>query len=214
MSCFITLEGPEGGGKSTQAQMLVDYLSMLGHEVVLTREPGGTGVGEQIRRVLTSLENTSMHPRTEILLFSASRAQLVSEVIRPHLECGRMVVSDRFYDSTLAYQGYGRGLDLGALRTITAFATGGLVPDLTILLDLPVEVGLQRREQGGGWNRLDATDVEFHHRVRQGYLELAAIDPARWVVIDAQPPVGEVQETVRLFVTDWLAEFEAAARRE
>ena len=134
MSLFITLEGPDGGGKSTQALRLVEYLRGLGLDVLMTREPGGTAIGDQIRRVLTDLGNTPMHPRTELLLFSASRAQLCHEVIRPHLQAGGTVVSDRFYDSTFAYQGYGHSLDLEALRHITTFATGGLVPDLTLLL--------------------------------------------------------------------------------
>lgn len=205
MSLFITLEGPDGGGKSTQARLLAEHLRGLGHEVLQTREPGGTPIGDQIRRVLMDLENTPMHPRTEILLFSASRAQLVHEVIRPHLQAGGMVVSDRFYDSTLAYQGYGHRLDLEALRAITAFATGGLTPDLTLLLDLPAEEGLMRRQQHGGWNRLDAYNLEFHHRVRQGYQELAAAAPERWRQVDARGTVESVQGALRAIVGEHLA---------
>jgi dTMP kinase len=200
LSLFITFEGPDGGGKTTQAHLLVDHLNALGHEVLLTREPGGTAIGEQIRRVLTDLANTPMHPRTEILLFSASRAQLVHEVIRPHLQSGGMVVSDRFFDATLAYQGYGHRLDLAALRSITSFATGGLVPDLTFLLDLPAEEGLMRRKKHGDWNRLDAYNLEFHTRVRQGYLELAAADPSRWIILDARKAPGTLQAEVLQFV--------------
>ncbi|MBF8255357.1 MAG: tmk [Anaerolineales bacterium] len=132
MTLFVTLEGPDGGGKSTQARQLAEHLRGLGHDVLMTREPGGTAIGDQIRRVITDLGNTPMHPRTEILLFSASRAQLCHEVIWPHLQAGGVVVSDRFFDSTFAYQGYGHRLDLEALRAITAFATGGLVPDMTL----------------------------------------------------------------------------------
>jgi dTMP kinase len=197
VSLFITLEGPDGGGKSTQAHLLFEHLQGLGLDVLMTREPGGTAIGDQIRRVLTDLGNTPMHPRAELLLFSASRAQLCHEVIRPHLQAGGTVVSDRFYDSTFAYQGYGHRLDLEALRHITTFATGGLVPDLTFLLDLPAQEGLMRRKKHGEWNRLDAYDLAFHERVRQGFLTLAAADPARWVTVDAARPAEAVQADIR-----------------
>lgn len=200
MSLFITLEGPDGGGKSTQAAQLAEHLRRRGLPVELTREPGGTPISDQIRGVLTHLDNTAMDARTEFLLFSASRAQLVAQVIRPSLESGKLVISDRFFDSSLAYQGFGQGLDLGTLRTITAFATGGLTPDLTLLLDLPVELGLQRRKQGGQWNRLDAFDLDFHRRVRKGYLQLAAQEPDRWRVIDASRPFEQVQADLRAVV--------------
>ena len=196
MSVFITLEGPDGSGKSTQAPRLAERLRRQGRDVLLTREPGGTAIGDQIRRVLMSLDNTSMNPRTEILLFSASRAQIVHEVIRPHLDQGGIVVCDRFYDSTLAYQGYGHRLDLDALKAITKFATGGLVPDLTILLDMPVERGLARRQKAGDWNRLDAYDVAFHERVRKGYFELVKGEPGRWLIIDADGQPEAVGEAV------------------
>ncbi len=200
MSLFITLEGPDGGGKSTQARLLVEYLTARGTPALLTREPGGTTIGDQIRRTLMDLGNTGMQPRTEILLFSASRAQIVHQVIRPRLEAGGVVVCDRFYDSTLAYQGYGHGLDLTALRAITEFATGGLRPDLTFLIDLPAEDGLRRRRRGGQWNRLDAYDLGFHQRVRQGYFDLAAAEPDRWVTVDATRPVDAVQSEIRRLV--------------
>ena len=200
MSLFITLEGPDGGGKSTQARLLVEYLTARGTPSLLTREPGGTPIGDQIRRTLMDLGNTGMQPRTEILLFSASRAQIVYQVIRPRLEAGGVVVCDRFYDSTLAYQGYGHGLDLTALRAITDFATGGLRPDLTFLIDLPAEDGLRRRRRGGQWNRLDAYDLDFHQRVRQGYFDLAAAEPDRWVTVDATRPVEAVQSEIRRVV--------------
>jgi len=196
LSLFITLEGPDGSGKTRQAELLSHRLGMLNHDVMLTREPGGTEISEQIRQVLTSLENTLMDPRAEFLLFSASRAQHVQERIRPHLDKGGVIVCDRFFDASLAYQGYGHGLDLDKLREITAFATQGLSPDLTFLLDLPVEQGLQRREQGGNWNRLDAYDLDFHRRVRQGYLALAKSQPARWVVIDGLQEVDQVHEAI------------------
>jgi dTMP kinase len=197
VSDFITLEGPDGAGKTTQAHLLVSHLAAHGHDALFTREPGGTPIGDQIRGVLNSLDNTAMDPRTEFLLFTAARAQHVQQIIRPHLEKGGIVVSDRFYDSSLAYQGYGHGLDLEALSAITHFAIGGLVPDMTFLLDLPVEEGLQRREEGGNWNRLDAYDLEFHRRVRQGYLLMAAAEPQRWVVIDAAAGVEGVQAQIR-----------------
>lgn len=201
MSLFISFEGPDGSGKTTQARLLGEWLRQQGYEVVLTREPGGTAIGEQIRQVLHDRRNMEMDARTEILLYSASRAQLVAQCIRPALEAGHIVITDRYADSTLAYQGYGRGLDLEILRAITAFATGGVQPDLTFYLDLTPEEGLQRRRSGGGeWNRLDAETLAFHHRVRAGYLELVRSDPGRWVLIDATCPVEEVQEQIRRVV--------------
>ena len=206
MSYFITLEGPEGSGKTIHARTLADHLRAHGHDVLLTREPGGTSIGDQIRRVLFELDNTSMRPSTEFLLFSASRAQHVDEVIRPHLEGDGVVVCDRYYDSSLAYQGYGHGLDLQHLGAITDFATGGLKPDLTLLLDLSVEDGLRRRQEGGSWNRLDEYSLEFHRRVRQGYLELVAAEPERWVVVDASPSIEAVQEKIQAVVEARLAQ--------
>jgi dTMP kinase len=207
---FITLEGPDGSGKTRQASLLAERLRTLGHDVLLTREPGGTEIGEQIRHVLMSLDNTLMDPRTEFLLFSASRAQHVSERIRPHLESGGIVICDRYFDASLAYQGYGHQLNLDSLRTITSFATQGLTPDLTLLLDLPVERGLQRREQGGNWNRLDAYDLEFHRRVRQGYLALAKSQPERWIVIDGLQDVEQVHAEIQQAVETKLAQSTSA----
>jgi dTMP kinase len=194
---FITLEGPDGCGKSTQVRLLAEHLRTLGLDVLQTREPGGTAISDQIRQVLTDLSNTPMHPRTEILLFSASRAQLCHEIIRPHLQAGGTVLSDRFFDSTFAYQGYGHRLDLEALRAITVFATGGLVPDITFLLDIPADEGLLRRKQHGGWNRLDAYNLEFHERVRQGYLALAQAEPKRWLTIDGRQSVDVIQQELQ-----------------
>jgi len=201
---FITLEGPEGGGKSTQAKRLVDHLQAQGHEVLFTREPGGTEIGDQIRQVIMSLENKSMSPEAEFLLFSASRAQVVRELIKPQLERGGFVVCDRFYDSSLAYQGYGHELDLELLRTITGFVSGGLVPDLTLLLDLTSELGLERRKQDGRWNRLDDYDLAFHERVREGYHRLAELDPDRWVQIDAARTEDQIQDQIRAAVAKSL----------
>jgi len=197
LTLFITLEGPEGGGKTSQAKSLAEYLRAEKFEVLLTREPGGSPIGDQIRKVITQLENTAMDPHTEFLLFSASRAQHIAEVIRPSLEEGMIVISDRFYDSSLAYQGYGQRLTLETLKAITNFATSGLTPDLTLLLDLPVEEGLRRREADGNWNRLDAYDIDFHRRVRSGYLKLAAEEPDRWVVLSAEQSFETLQEEIR-----------------
>ena len=202
---FITLEGPEGSGKTTQIRLLAEWLRQQGYQVVLTREPGGTAIGDQIRDVLHDLDNTAMNARTEILLYSASRAQHVAQLIRPSLAAGKIIISDRYADSTLAYQGYGRGLDLEMLETITAFATGDLAPDLTLYLDIVAKEGLQRRQLGGGeWNRLDAEALEFHQRVRSGYLEMVKQEPERWVVLDAARSVEEVQAEIRAVVQTYL----------
>ena len=202
---FITFEGPDGSGKTTQARLLAKWLGEQGYQVVLTREPGGTDIGDQIRVVLHDPRNTAMDARTEILLYSASRAQHVTEQIRPALAAGKIVISDRYADSTLAYQGYGRGLDLETLQRVTAFATGGLTPDLTLYLDVPPEAGLQRRQLGGvEWNRLDAETLEFHQRVRAGYLELVRQEPGRWVIIDAARSIEEGQVEIRARVWDRL----------
>ena len=202
MGVFVTFEGPEGSGKTTQVTLLAKHLRVADYEVLLTREPGGTPIGDQVRAVLHDVANTAMVPEAEILLYSASRAQLVGQVIRPALAQGMIVLSDRYADSTIAYQGYGRGLDLEALRQITAFATGGLTPDLTIYLDCPVEEGLRRKQQAltqgaGEWNRLDQETVEFHRRVRQGYLQLAAAEPERWLILDGCRSIDEIQRDIQ-----------------
>jgi dTMP kinase len=195
---FITLEGPDGSGKTSQLQPLADHLRTRGYTVFTTREPGGTEISDQVREILMNLRNKGMNPRTETLLFCSARAQLVAEVIRPHLEKGEVVISDRYADSTLAYQGYGHGNDLGQLRQILNFATGALVPDLTLLLDIDADEGLKRRKSGGGeWNRMDDYQLELHQRVRAGYLELARAEPERWVVIDAAQPGDMVQFFIR-----------------
>ncbi|HNW95585.1 MAG TPA: dTMP kinase [Anaerolineaceae bacterium] len=203
---FITLEGPEGSGKTSQMRELAAYLQGMGYEVLTTREPGGTDIGDQIRQVLVRLENQGLHPRTEILLFLAARAQLVEQVIKPALSAGKVVLCDRYGDSTLAYQGYGHGLDLATLRSMLAFATDQLKPDLTLLLDLDVEAGLQRKRKEAEWNRLDAYEVAFHHRVRAGYLELSAQEPSRWRVIDAGASKDAVQLAMREAVSRFITE--------
>jgi dTMP kinase len=204
---FITLEGPEGSGKTSQMPALADFLQNAGYEVVITREPGGTPVGDQIRDVLMNLKNVSIVPRTEILLFLAARAQHVESVIRPALALGKIVLCDRFGDSTLAYQGYGHKTDLDTLRTLLNFSTGGLKPDLTLLLDIPVSAGMARkRDNCSEWNRLDAYAEAFHERVRKGYLELASEEPKRWVLVDATQEKEEVQKAMRQAVLDRLAQ--------
>lgn len=198
---FITFEGPEGGGKSIQARMLAQHFRERGWPVTLTREPGGTPISDQIRQIILTPDNTAMTSQAEILLYSAARAQHVGQLVRPALAQGHVVICDRFADSTFAYQGYGLGLDLEALRYITQFATGGLSPDLTVYLDCPVEIGLQRKAnaagKGGEWNRLDRKPVAYHERVRQGYLDLIKADPQRWLVIDALPLPDIVGHHVR-----------------
>jgi dTMP kinase len=203
---FITFEGPEGSGKTSQMATLTEHLRQQGFAVFATREPGGTPIGDQVRTILMGLKNTEMQKRTEILLFQASRAQLVAQEIRPRLARGEIILCDRYADSTLAYQGYGyKEFSLEELRPLIDFATGGLKPDLTLLLDVDVEVGLQRRAQDGEWNRLDAYALAFHQNVRQGYLEMAHAEPQRWVIVDASPPPGQVQKAIQAIVLERLA---------
>lgn len=211
---FVTLEGPEGSGKSTQLPLLVRWLEQEGYGVLHTREPGGTPISERIRDLLHDPAHTEMTARAEILLYSAARAQHVEERIRPALEEGRIVLCDRFFDSTYAYQGYGRGLSLEDLRTITRFATGGLVPDVTLYLDLEPEVGLGRRRQGGGeMNRLDREALDFHRRVRLGYLKLAAVEPDRWITLDGAGSIEEVQDAIRMALRPILRGWAGLRRR-
>lgn len=206
MSLFITFEGPDGSGKSTQCQKLAEYLQSLGQSVLLTREPGGTEISLQIRQVIMDMKNRAMQPATEFLLFSAARAQLVREKIRPHLAAGGIVIADRYYDSSLAYQGYGHGIPLETIRQITSFATDSLTPDLTLLLDIDSEAGLRRRQTPGAeWNRLDDYALAFHQRVRQGFFALAAAEPARWRTLNADQPVETLQAEVRRLVDARLA---------
>ncbi len=232
MSLFITFEGVEGSGKSTQARLLYHRLQERGYPVILTREPGGTRIGEMIRRILVDLQHTEMEPTTEILLFLSARAQLVQELIRPYLDTGGIVVCDRYADSTYAYQGYGLGRDLDELQAINRIATGGLQPDLTLLLDMPVEEGLERKQQGKRgsqerwreqvpasqsgpvsaptstppeWNRLDARDLAYHQRVAGGFRELIQRDPERWRRIDARQPVEQVAQEIESLVESLLS---------
>ncbi len=198
---FITLEGPEGSGKTSHIKPLTEWLTAQGYKVFATREPGGTNIGEQIRNVIHDLKNTEMHPHTETLLYQAARAQIVEQVIRPKLTEGTIVISDRYYDSTIAYQGYGHRQNLDQVRALVKYATGGLTPDLTILLDVDVEVGLKRKKQNNvEWNRMDAYEVEFYSRVRAGYLEMVKQEPKRWTVVDASQSWDEVQRELRKII--------------
>jgi dTMP kinase len=194
---FVTFEGPDGSGKTAQINLLIDELIDQGYPVLRTREPGGTFIGDQIRETLLDLKNTSMVDRAEALLYQAARAQLVDEIIKPNLDLGKIVICDRYADSTLAYQGYGHQNTVKSLEGIIHYATGGLIPDLTILLDITPEIGLERRMADGGLNRLDAYDIDFHHRVRAGYLELMGTDPDRWILIDAEQSFDHVQSDIR-----------------
>ena len=190
---FIAFEGPEGAGKSTQIHRLADLLRAGNREAVVTREPGGTPVGDAIRGVLLGAGDYAMLPQTEAFLLSASRVQHVHDVIRPALQRGAFVLCDRFADSSLAYQGGGGGMDTADLRCLERIAVGDTVPDLRILLDLPVEIGLARRHRDAeSVNRIDRAGVQFHERVRRAYLQLAAERPEAWVVIDATQPPDDV----------------------
>ena len=202
---LITIEGPDGSGKTMQIPLLADFLRGKGYEVFVAREPGGTAIGDQVRAILMNLQNTSMHPRTETLLFCAARAQLIEEVVRPHLLKKEIVILDRYADSTMAYQGYGHQNDLEMIRQVLKFATGGLKPDLTVLLDIEAEAGLRRRQKSGGeWNRMDAYQLELHQRVRRGYLEMAKAEPERWRVVDASQPPEVVQSSIQKIIVDYL----------
>ncbi len=210
---FITIEGPDGSGKTSQVKPLGEFLQSEGYPVFCAREPGSTAISEQVRDIIMRLDNTAMHPRTETLLFCSARAQLVEEVIRPRLDAGEIVLLDRYADSTLAYQGYGHGHDLDTLRVILRFATGGLTPDLTVLMDIDSETGLRRRQKGGGeWNRLDAYELDLHRRVREGYLELAHLEPLRWVTVDASQSPEVVQSTLRKIIVERIEAFRVNPR--
>jgi dTMP kinase len=199
LSLFVTFEGPEGGGKTSQLRLLAVYLREEGWQVLTTREPGGTAIGDRVRVILLDPVHTEMESTTEFLLFSAARAQLVAQVIRPHLAQGGVVLCDRYGDASLAYQGYAYCQDLEALGIITRFATGALIPDLTFCLDVPVEIGLRRKSGGSGdaWNRMEQKEIAYHERVRAGYLAMAAQEPSRWVVVDATASLKTVQAAIR-----------------
>lgn len=200
---FITFEGMDGSGKSTQARLLVEFLRAQhgDDKVVLTREPGGTEIGEQIRNVIHSMRNQEMASTTEFLLYNAARAQIVAQIIRPALAQGKIVLCDRFADSTIAYQGYGRELDLEMVTRVIEYATGGLKPDLTLYLDIDIQEGLARRNHGHArgeeLNRMDTQTRDFYERVHRGYAMLMRQEPARWIRIDGAHSIEQVQQALR-----------------
>ena len=203
---FITLEGPDGSGKTVQAERIRAALAAAGHETLLVREPGGTPAGERIRAILMDRDESSVRltQRADALLFMAARAQLVETVIRPALERGAVVISDRYLDSTLAYQGHGGQLGVEELLPVGQFATGGLRPDLTVLFDVPVEVGLARKSDAETTRFEAHFDRAYHERVRAGYLSLAAADPGRWIIVDASAGEADVLEAACVAILDFV----------
>jgi len=193
---FVLFEGVEGSGKSTQARALRRRLSGSGFPVLLVKEPGGTAIGDKVGRLLKHGLEIGIHSLTELLLFNASRAQLVAEVIRPALDQNYIVISDRYTESTLAYQGYGRGLDIETIKRINNVATGELRPDIIVLLDMEVEEGLRRKGRAAARDRFEREEIAFHRRVRQGYLEMANADPEHWLLIDAAQPRKKIGELI------------------
>jgi len=197
MACFITFEGIEGCGKTTQVRLLAKLLTSRGHTVTVTREPGGCSIADQVRAILLDAENRALVPLSELLLYAAARAQHVEEVIRPALAAGNVVICDRFTDATVAYQGYGRSLDLDLIGRLNRIATGGITPDLTVLLDCPEETGLARAMErinacaGAREERFEQESLRFHRAVRQGYLRLAVAEPHRFIVLDATRCIDE-----------------------
>ncbi len=196
---FISFEGIEGTGKSTQARLLSEYLAKKGLKTLLTEEPGGTPISLQIRKVLLSTKHKEMDYLTELLLYNADRIQHIKEKIIPAIDCGRIVITDRFSDSTAAYQGYGRGISLKLINSIDRIATGRMRPNLTILLDLDVETGLMRNKKINKMDRLELEDVKFHKKVREGFLKLAAREPKRIKLVKASKGINDIhREIVRI----------------
>ncbi|UFS68963.1 dTMP kinase [Geomonas sp. RF6] len=214
---FITFEGIEGCGKTTQLRLLKERLQSAGEEVVATREPGGCAIADKVRTILLDAENSAMTPCAELLLYAAARAQHVEEVITPALRRGGIVLCDRFTDATVAYQGHGRGLDLDLIERLNALATGGVAPHLTLLMDCPVEVGLSRARAriessaGEREERFELESMRFHERVRSGYLSLAQRYPERFIVIDAGQGVAETAEAIALALSGRLPTRQAGA---
>jgi len=200
---FISFEGSEGSGKSTQARLLSDWLRTQGISTILTREPGGTPIGERIREVLLSPDHREMDPITELFLYLASRRQHIKELIEPSLKEGKIVITDRFSDSTMAYQGYGRGLDLSLIESLNRTATGGLSPDLTILLDVDVREGLSRN-LGIKSDRLEIEDIEFHEKVRRGFIEIAKKEPKRVFIVETKNGIKKTHDEILAIVREWI----------
>lgn len=199
---FITLEGPEGAGKTTQLKLFAKFLEEKGIDFVITRDPGGTSLGKPIRRILLDAKSV-ISPVAELLLYEADRAQNVSEIIVPALAQGKLVICDRYIDSTIAYQGYGRDIDLELIEMLNKVASQGLRPERTILFDIESSAGLARLHPSGH-DRLEREALDFHHKVRSGYLKLAAADPDRWRILDASAPMSTVQEELRRLVLEVL----------
>jgi len=204
MALFITFEGGEGSGKTTQARVLHRRLSRLAIPVLLIHEPGGTPLGKKLRHIVKRTQGQDISPLSELLLFNASRAQLVTDVIQPNLKEGKVVICDRYADSTTVYQSYGRGLELYTVRTVNNIATRGIMPSLTVLLDIPVNEGLARKGTGT-YDRFEQEDIAFHQRVREGYLKLAADEPERWLVVDAALPRTGIAEIIWQKVSQLLS---------
>jgi dTMP kinase len=202
LGLFITFEGGEGCGKSSQSRLLLKKLEQQNIPVVLTHEPGGTALGDELRKALKKKRSSSISPRAELFLVAASRAQLVAELIRPALVEGKVVICDRFTHSTMVYQGYGRGLDFTAIKMVNNMATMHLDPDLIILLDIPPEQGLARKQSLK--DRFELEDLSFHRRVRDGYLKMAEAEPDRWLVIDASLPKEKIAEIIWARVSRFL----------
>ena len=202
---FISIEGGEGTGKTTQVKLLAEYLAGKGLSVVQTLEPGGTYIGRRIRELLLSTESTGMAPFTELLLYNAARVQLLHEVILPALGKGSVVVTDRFSDSTLAYQGYGRQIDMKVIDSLDALATGRLRPDLTFLLDIDVETGLRRNKAISKQDRLELEDISFHDRVRKGFIGIYAKEQERFRILDCSRPIAEVHRDIVAAVEECIA---------
>jgi len=207
LGLFITFEGGEGCGKSTQSRLLLKKLEQQNIPVVLTHEPGGTALGNELRKTLKRKRDSFISPQAELFLVAASRAQLVAEVIRPALQEGKVVICDRFTHSTMVYQGYGRGLDFTAIKMVNNMATRNLNPDLIILLDISPEQGLARKQSLK--DRFELEDLSFHRRVREGYVNMAAAEPDRWLVIDASLPKGKIAEIIWDRVSRLLPDFSA-----
>jgi dTMP kinase len=203
---FISFEGIEGTGKSTQAKLLYEWFRNKGVDVVLTEEPGGTQIGLEIRKLLLSVEHKAMTPLTELLLYNASRAQHIEEVMLPAINRGAIVITDRFSDSTIAYQGYGRGIDLNLLDSLDSIVTADLRPDITVLLDLDVEAGLKRNRSINKTDRLELEDIEFHMKVRRGYHNLAVREPERIKLIHASGDIGEIHKRIVKIIKDVVYE--------
>jgi dTMP kinase len=200
---FITLEGSEGSGKSTQSALIADYLKKAGHDLLQLREPGGVKISEAIRNLLLDAKNVDMSNECETLLYMAARGQIVHEVILPALKSGKIIICDRFLDSTIAYQGYGNGVDISFIKLLGKFVTGGVTPDLTLLFDIETEQGLSRTNAQK--DRIELRPLEYHNKVRQGYLALAADDPRRIKVIKVDAPKEEIFERVRAHLEKVLA---------